>query len=1100
MRRPKALGAVLVLLTLVVGIPIGLADTIGNPLHGWADLRNGDLSDAVIIDLLAAIVWLAWAQFAASVLVEAVAAAGHIRVPTHLPFVPGASQRLAHVLVGAALLVGTAAPLAAPLHAFAVASVHPSAAAAQAESRGRDMDTQSTPGAPSLGKKALHTVTQAQQTFYVIPQDGRGPDTYWDIAAERLGGGEHWHQVWDLNRGRVQPDGEVMTNPGLLRPGWTVLLPASATSPSDDETPVAEVTVRAGDTLSSIAASHGMNDWHGVWATSKGMAEPEGRRLIDPDLILPGWIVQVPIAGSSPVPANPSPTPQSQPPTQQIPAPQQAPGQSEPGGRTPQEQRPIPGSSVPVTPQGSPVASPNLQSDQSSAQLSMVAFAGGGVLLAGMMLGALVRHRRRQFRWRRPGRAIAATPPELHRVEQALLATGPTGLADVNWLNEALRTLVHRLAETDAGQLPEVIAVRMTADTLELVLADERHDAPSPWIADDAGTRWSIGRTDDLGYDPSQRAYHFAPFPALASVGYTETGEHWLLDLERVGSLSLLGDRERCLGLARFIAAELAHNEWSEMLQVTLVGFGEEMAEINPERVSYTEDVGKAIAVLNSDLSSTSDAIRNFDVDLLTGRLRNIAEDAWAPHVMLIAPSAADDTDGLEYLLSAIRGQASRTAVALVLVDHAVCAEDTRWQLNVDEHGTLRIPTLGLELIAQQIPIGESAQLAQMLAFAATTNDRPMPDADGNQPWDEYSDAAGNLRASLPVAVAGPELLINGSGSGIADIPGPRTPPDVAASDRAGSYGDPDRPLPLPAQAYLERAATTSGELDVLFPTVDERLRQAVLRLDPSLDEDLAAWYNPDCSQPKVTLLGPVTVVAQGPLPVRNPRLLWNTEIVAYLATRSSGVSLERYANDMWPGNVDIAAKTNARQSISVVRQWLGVNQRTGRPHLPKGLTAGLASPYRLEDVLVDAELFRRLRIRATARGADGIPDLRTALDLVTGVPFSDRRPQGYGWLTENPLDHVYAAMIVDVAHIVATHHLAANEPELAVSAALVALRAGTSEDVLLLDLVAACDAQDHRAEAEAYIKRILANHDAEVEEDLPPRTADILHQRQWLG
>ena len=115
-------------------------------------------------------------------------------------------------------------------------------------------------------------------------------------------------------------------------------------------------------------------------------------------------------------------------------------------------------------------------------------------------------------------------------------------------------------------------------------------------------------------------------------------------------------------------------------------------------------------------------------------------------------------------------------------------------------------------------------------------------------------------------------------------------------------------------------------------------------------------------------------------------------------------------------------------------------------------------------------------------------------------MPFTDRRPEGYGWLAANPLDHVYAGMIVDVAHIVATHHLAAGEPDLTVSAAQVALKAGSTEDVPLLDLVAACDAQDNRAAAAAYIKRILANHDAEVEEDLPPRTAEILHRRQWLG
>ena len=36
-------------------------------------------------------------------------------------------------------------------------------------------------------------------------------------------------------------------------------------------------------------------------------------------------------------------------------------------------------------------------------------------------------------------------------------------------------------------------------------------------------------------------------------------------------------------------------------------------------------------------------------------------------------------------------------------------------------------------------------------------------------------------------------------------------------------------------------------------------------------------------------------------------------------------------------------------------------------------------------------------------------------------------------------------------------------------------------------------------AEADAYEKRIMSNHDAEVEEDLPPRTAAILRRRRWL-
>ena len=48
MRRLKALGATLVLLVLVVGIPLVMAATIGDPLRGWADLKVGDLTGEVV--------------------------------------------------------------------------------------------------------------------------------------------------------------------------------------------------------------------------------------------------------------------------------------------------------------------------------------------------------------------------------------------------------------------------------------------------------------------------------------------------------------------------------------------------------------------------------------------------------------------------------------------------------------------------------------------------------------------------------------------------------------------------------------------------------------------------------------------------------------------------------------------------------------------------------------------------------------------------------------------------------------------------------------------------------------------------------------------
>ena len=186
------------------------------------------------------------------------------------------------------------------------------------------------------------------------------------------------------------------------------------------------------------------------------------------------------------------------------------------------------------------------------------------------------------------------------------------------------------------------------------------------------------------------------------------------------------------------------------------------------------------------------------------------------------------------------------------------------------------------------------------------------------------------------------------------------------------------------------------------------------------------------------------------------------------------------------------------RNSIYVARKWLGTDPNTGQDHLPANTRTG-GGAYRIIGGLLDAELFRRLRLRGVARGEHGIPDLHAALDLVTGAPFTRRRTGGYGWLADPALDHEYTAAIIDVAHLLATHHLAAGEPALAAAAAEVALLAGSSADTPLLDLIAASEALGNTAEADAYVKRIMANHDAEVEEDLPPRTAAILHRRQWL-
>jgi hypothetical protein len=125
------------------------------------------------------------------------------------------------------------------------------------------------------------------------------------------------------------------------------------------------------------------------------------------------------------------------------------------------------------------------------------------------------------------------------------------------------------------------------------------------------------------------------------------------------------------------------------------------------------------------------------------------------------------------------------------------------------------------------------------------------------------------------------------------------------------------------------------------------------------------------------------------------------------------------------------------------------------------------------------------------------------ALRLVRGAPFDNLRPGGYGWLAGRPVDHQYTATIIDLAHTVATHHLAAGEPDRAEAAAKIAVVATrgveNASDISLLDLVWACDAQDRRAEGDAHVKQILRNHTTDDLEGVPPRTYDVLRRRQFL-
>ena len=275
------------------------------------------------------------------------------------------------------------------------------------------------------------------------------------------------------------------------------------------------------------------------------------------------------------------------------------------------------------------------------------------------------------------------------------------------------------------------------------------------------------------------------------------------------------------------------------------------------------------------------------------------------------------------------------------------------------------------------------------------------------------------------------------------------------------------------------------------------------IRDSPTLDDDLAMWFGDDCPLPRLRLLGPVRATTRGkPLTKRKPYM---TELLTYIALRRLGATPDEVADTF------TITKPKARDYVLTIRQWLGTNPRTGRLHLPDAREAPAAAirgtpVYQVVDLLIDIDLFRRLRLRGQARGAHGITDLHTALTLVEGRPFDYPvdRTAGGGWtwlLDGDRLDEHLTVAIVDVAHLVTTHALTTGDLPTARIAAETAALAAPYEEIPRLDLAAVATAEGHHGQAQHIIRDQICNRtdDDHPPPELPDRTDQILtRQQDW--
>jgi nucleoid-associated protein YgaU len=1083
--RLRGLLATGALLAIVAGLPLALLAIGASPIPAsmpsvetiWSALSSQD-DGTLALGFIKVVAWAAWAFLTLSILLELISRARGIRVPR----MPGLRlpQSAARGLVSTAMLLFIAAPMSvqgAPPAAAApaTAAMVPVVISTPNLAGGHNQTiSTSTAGHSASAPDVARSTPKVETPPATVKHTVLRGETLWSIASDHLGAGDRYPQIAALNT-------DVLGHrPGFLKPGWVLNLPAGDQQGQRGEH---TVTVHRGDTLWEIAQEE-LGDpsrYPEIFEASQSTTQPGGAHLADPDVIDVGWTLTIPAATTSAKSSGPKPGKADH-----------VPGRSGPAAGTQGTRKPHPGAPDPVSTRPAPArrtlapvesgeANPSASQyqnpeaatageDTPSAPWMLEGLAGAGTILAGSMLLLLRRRRRAQFRARRPGRTIAVPEPVLAPVEKTLTASGSRSAPTVELMDAVLRRLATRQSATGEN-MPHVAAVELIAGGLVLHLS-QAQDLPAPWQGSEDRMRWGCPTGVDLDevgpHEPDQPA----PYPLLVTIGASDDDDAWLLNCEDLAAITITGDPTYGQDFARYLAAELACNPWSREVTVDCVGIAAEIAPMNSQRVRYHDGGSDLAAEVLTDAVATIDRVAALGHDVTTARAAQLGDDTW-PSRLLMVDAAGTETPAMAQLLRLVDEHPGRTATCVVLVGDR--AETPGVVVDVTARGRVSVPHAGLDLVAAGLTSDEAQGCAALLAQSEDLVDVEIPhDQFAEVGWRSYSNGAGALRSEHTL---------------------PRDTPDEVVDEPVESVlGGLD-------EEYLRDGATTAEDLSALAPLVPTRVRAELEDADPTLDADVDSWFAGDCDLPRLTLLGPVGARTRGDAVAVAQRKAYFIEILAYLGTRPHGATPAQLADAF---GITVG---RARTGIKTVRDWLGVNPRTGQKHLPdaRQSTAAKAAGvgvYQVNGLLVDADLFRRLRVRGEARGADGITDLRRALTLVGGQPFDQLRTGGWSWLHEGDrLDQHMLCAVVDVAHIVTTSALKSGDFGQARAAAELAALAAPHEEIPRLDLAAVAAAEGHAREAERILREDVCDRsdDGEAPMELSGRTESIIRSHDWL-
>lgn len=1030
MRIVRGLGALLILLAALLGVPALLVLLGGNPFP--SHLSGGSIASvllrpddgSVLRALLVLVGWLAWLIFAVSVAAELVGVLTRQRLHLRLPGL-GGSQRLAGALVVAVLAMAASGSIATPhvpaAGPVATAPPRPAATRPVASAPGGTPAAAVRTRAATPGNADRPVEQKAHPDRHAHVHVVESGDDLWSLAEHYYGHGREWRKIAEAN-----PD--LLTGgPDRLEVGWRLTIPGAHADPLAARP---HVVVREGDTLSSLARHHlGHADrWPELYHLNREQIE-------DPNQIDAGMELRMPAgsqhlapqqksepthatsgSGTPSKPAAPRPTGTSSTsasPTTSAPAqPTSAPTAGAPTAAQP--------TSVPTVAQPTHAPPPpavSVGSDGGSIDLTTAAavtagLAGvGGMLAAGLIAGFRAR-RRHQLQTRPVGRRIASPPPAAQLAE-TVLGARQQPLSRAN-LDQAVRAVAVHCRRTRTP-LPTLLGARIEPERIELLLSEPAPSAPVGFEAD--GNVWRLSRPDARYLESLGDLDAVAsPYPALVAVG--EDGPAAvLIDLETAGLLTVDGDPASTAAVLSALALELSFGTAADELVLTVLSRSTALPEaLGKHNVTHTDEVEAVLSRL--EVRAARQRMLRPQGAVGQNRIEPDLADPWAPEILLVdLDLTAEQRDRLTTLLLT----EPRVTVAAVLPGPA---EPGAWQLQLGST-MARLEPLGWEIVPQQLDAVARDSVVDLVATTGSEETTPAP-------W--WAEESRPRTPAVPVPAA--------------DEPanGENATPDRSAASNVTYLG-------ARFGGWTNEESATLAEIHPNGDGADGAGGASPPDVTPGAALPFAE-VGSDVHHPTLQLLGPIGLLgAAGEPPGR----------AAKQCLEYCGWILEHPGTTAQAMAAALAVAEGTRRSnMSRLRSWLGTTAE-GEPFLPDAYSGRIVlHPAVSSD-------WQRLRI-LIAGGVNRTSDdgLSAALRLVRGAPLADAAPGQWHWAEELRTD--MASVVRDIGVELSRRALAAGDLDTARWAAARSLAAAPEDELLMTMRIRT----EHRAGNAAEVERLV--------------------------